>query len=229
MLAGGGFGRRANPVSDYVVEACEVARQVKVPVKVVWTREGRHPRRLLPPDVRAPRGGRARRGGKLVAWNHTIVGPSIIAGTPFEPMMVKDGIDPTSVEGVSDMPYEIPNLNVTLHTIDAGVPLLWWRSVGHSHTGFVVESMMDELAAAAGKDPVEFRRGLMGKHPKALRALDLARRNRAGARSFPRAARAASRWSSPSAAPARRWRRSRSRAASPGCIASSRRSIAASS
>jgi isoquinoline 1-oxidoreductase beta subunit len=174
MLAGGGFGRRANPASDYVIEACEVARQVKVPVKVVWTREddirGGYYRPMYAHRVEAGLDAQ----GRLAGWNHTIAGPSILAGTAFEPMLVKDGIDPTSVEGVADMPYDIPNLNVSLHTIDAGVPLLWWRSVGHSHTGFVVESMMDELAAAAGKDPVDFRRGLMGKHPKALRVLDLA-------------------------------------------------------
>ena len=174
MLAGGGFGRRANPASDYVIEACEVAKKVKVPVKVVWTREddikGGYYRPMYVHRVEAGLDG----AGKLVAWNHTIVGPSIVAGTPFEPMMVKEGIDPTSVEGVSDMPYEIPNLDVTLHTVDAGVPVLWWRSVGHSHTGFVVETMIDELAAAAGKDPVEFRRGLLSKHPRVLRVLDLA-------------------------------------------------------
>ena len=174
LLAGGGFGRRANPDSDYVVEACEVAKRVKVPVKVVWTREddikGGYYRPMYVHRVEAGLDA----SGKLAAWNHTIVGPSIIAGTPFEPMMVKDGIDPTSVEGVSDMPYEIPNLDVSLHSVDVGVPVLGWRSLGHSHTGFVVETMIDELAAAAGKDPVEFRRGLLGKHPKAVRVLDLA-------------------------------------------------------
>jgi isoquinoline 1-oxidoreductase beta subunit len=72
------------------------------------------------------------------------------------------------------MPYDIPNLSVMLHTVDAGVPVLWWRSVGHSHTGFVVETMIDELAAAAGRDPVAFRRALLAKHPRVLRTLDLA-------------------------------------------------------
>ena len=174
MLAGGGFGRRANPVSDYIVEACEVAKEIKVPVKVVWTREddirGGFYRPMYAHRIEAG----VDANGAVNAWNHTIVGPSIVAGTPFEPMMVKDGIDPTSVEGVSDMPYTIPNLNVTLHTVDAGVPVLWWRSVGHSHTGFVVETMVDELAAAAGKDPLAFRRALLDKHPKVLRVLELA-------------------------------------------------------
>jgi isoquinoline 1-oxidoreductase beta subunit len=174
LLAGGGFGRRGNPASDPVIEACELAKQVKVPVKVVWTREddikGGYYRPMYVHRVEAGLDG----SGKPVAWNHTIVGPSILADTPFEPMMVKDGIDPTSVEGVVDMPYEIPNLDVSLHTVDTGIPVLGWRSVGHSHTGFVVETMIDELAAAAGKDPLAFRRSLLTKHPRVLRVLDLA-------------------------------------------------------
>ena len=174
MLAGGGFGRRANPVSDYVIEACEVAKEIKVPVKVVWTREddirGGYYRPMYVHRIEAG----VDAGGAINAWNQTIVGPSIVAGTAFEPMMVKDGIDPTSTEGVADMPYDIPNLQVMLHTVNVGVPVLWWRSVGHSHTGFVVETMIDELAAAGGKDPVALRRELLGKHPRVLKVLELA-------------------------------------------------------
>ena len=174
MLAGGGFGRRANPASDYVIEACEVAKKAKVPVKVVWTREddikGGYYRPMYVHRVQLALDA----GGKVTGWNHVIVGPSILAGTPFEQMLVKDGIDSTSVEGVGDMPYEVPNLDVSLHTVNAGVPVLWWRSVGHSHTGFVVETMIDEAAKAAGKDPVEYRRAMLAKHPRALKTLDLA-------------------------------------------------------
>lgn len=174
MYAGGGFGRRANPVSDYIVEACEVARNVKVPVKVVWTREddikGGFYRPMYVHRVEA---GLDAQGG-IAGWNHTIVGSSIVAGTPFEAMMVKDGIDPTSTEGVVDTPYAIPNLGVTLHTVKTGVPVLWWRSVGHSHSAFVMETMIDELAAAAGKDPVAFRRELLAGQPRVLRTLELA-------------------------------------------------------
>ncbi len=174
MLAGGGFGRRANPASDYIVEACEIAKKVKVPVKVVWTREddirGGYYRPMYVHRVEVGLDGK----GAPVAWKHAIVGPSIIGGTPFEPMMVKDGIDPTSTEGVADTPYDLPNLDVTLHTRNVGVPVLWWRSVGHSHTAFVMETMIDELAAAAGEDPVAFRRRLLAKHPKLVRVLDLA-------------------------------------------------------
>jgi isoquinoline 1-oxidoreductase beta subunit len=174
MLAGGGFGRRANPASDFVVQACEVARRAKVPVKLVWTREddmrGGYYRPAFVHQVEVGLDGQ----GAIAAWNHRLAGPSILAGTPFEPMMVKDGIDPTSVEGVADTPYAIPNLQVTLHTIDAGVPVLWWRSVGHSHSAFVMETMMDELAAAAGQDPVEFRRALLASKPRVKNVLEVA-------------------------------------------------------
>jgi isoquinoline 1-oxidoreductase beta subunit len=88
--------------------------------------------------------------------------------------MVKDGVDDTSVEGVSDTPYDIPNFAVTLHSPKSAIPSLWWRSVGHSHTAFVMETMIDELAAAAGEDPVAFRRKLLAKHPRVLAALELA-------------------------------------------------------
>jgi len=174
MLAGGGFGRRANPVSDYVVEACEIAKQAKVPVKTVWTREddirGGFYRPMYVHRVEAGLDA----NGALTAWNHVIVGSSIVGGTPFEAMMVKDGVDPTSVEGVADTPYAIPNMQVTLVTAKPGVPVLWWRSVGHSHTAFVMETMIDELAAQAKKDPVAYRRELLAKNPKMLGVLELA-------------------------------------------------------
>ncbi len=174
LPAGGGFGRRANPASDYVIEACEIAKSVKVPVKTVWTREddirGGYYRPMYVHRVEAGLDAK----GAIVGWNHAIVGQSIIAGTAFEPFLVKEGIDETSVEGVSDTPYDIPNLAVTLHSPRSPVTSLWWRSVGHSHTAFVMETMIDELAAMAGKDPVEYRRGLLAKHPRVLATLDLA-------------------------------------------------------
>jgi len=112
-------------------------------------------------------------GGKPVAWTHTIVGQSILAGTPFE-SMVKGGIDDASVEGAADLAYAVPNLYVDLHSPRPGVPVLWWRSVGHSHTAFVVESFIDELAHAAGKDPFEYRRALLGSQPRHKGVLELA-------------------------------------------------------
>jgi isoquinoline 1-oxidoreductase beta subunit len=173
MLAGGGFGRRANPVSDYVVEACQIAKRVKKPVKTVWTREddirGGYYRPMYVHRVEVGLDAQ----NKIAVWNHAIVGPSILAGTPFEPMMVKDGIDSTSTEGVADTPYAIPNMQVMLHSQDVGVPVLWWRSVGNSHTAFVMETMIDELAAAAGQDPVVYRRALLGDKPRVLKTLEL--------------------------------------------------------
>ena len=171
---GGGFGRRANPASDFVVQAVTVAKAVKKPVKVVWSREddmrGGYYRPMWHDRISAGLDS----GGNLTAWQHTIVGQSIAVGTPFEQAMVKDGIDATSVEGASTIPYAIPNLLVDLHTTRVGVPVLWWRSVGHSHTAFVVESFMDEAAHAAGKDPVAFRRSLLTKHPRHRGVLELA-------------------------------------------------------
>jgi isoquinoline 1-oxidoreductase beta subunit len=111
--------------------------------------------------------------GDAVAWQHRVVGQSIMKGTPFEGF-IQNGIDPTSIEGVADMAYAIPNLQVELHTTELGVPIQWWRSVGHTHTAFAVETFMDELAAAAGKDPVEFRLALLGKAPRHAGVLKLA-------------------------------------------------------
>ena len=174
MIAGGGFGRRANPTSDYVIEAVEIALKAKLPVKTVWTREddikGGYYRPMYVHRVNAGLDA----AGKIVAWDHTVVGQSIIAGTAFEPMMVKGGIDATSVEGVTDTPYDIPNMQTSLHTTQTGVPVLWWRSVGHTHTAFVMETMMDDLAKEAGKDPVAFRRDHLGKHPRIANVLAMA-------------------------------------------------------
>ena len=168
---GGGFGRRASTGSDFVIEATQVAKALGQPVKVIRTRED---------DMRA---GYYRpmwydrveacldKKGYPLAWHHRIVGQSIIAGTPFESAMVKNGIDNTSVEGAADTPYDIPNLQVELHSPKNGVPVLWWRSVGHSHTAFVMESFMDDLAHKAGKDPYQYRRTLLAKHPRHMKAL----------------------------------------------------------
>ena len=112
--------------------------------------------------------------GMPLAWHHRIVGQSIIAGTPFESAMVKDGIDDTSVEGAANTPYAIPNLQVELHSPKNAVPVLWWRSVGHSHTAFVMESFLDELAHKTGKDPYQYRRTLLAKHPRTLKVLETA-------------------------------------------------------
>jgi isoquinoline 1-oxidoreductase beta subunit len=171
---GGGFGRRANPMSDFVVEAVQVAKAVGKPVKVVWTREddmrGGYYRPMWMDQVDASIGS----DGKPVIWKHTIVGQSIVAGTPFENFLTKDGIDVTSVEGAATMPYAIPNMEVGLHSPKNAVPVQWWRSVGHSHTAFVVETMMDELAYLAGQDAVQYRLTLLEKSPRHAGVLKLA-------------------------------------------------------
>ncbi|MBI5101926.1 MAG: xanthine dehydrogenase family protein molybdopterin-binding subunit [Nitrospirae bacterium] len=174
MFLGGGFGRRANPRSDFVSEAVHVAKALKKPVKVIWTREddihGGYYRPMWHDRISAGIDEK----GMPVAWRHTIAGQSIIKGTLFEQGFIKDGIDKTSVEGAADIPYSIPNVYVDLHSTDVNVPVLWWRSVGHSHTAFVVESFMDELAHAAGKDPYEYRMALLDKHPRHRAVLEIA-------------------------------------------------------
>jgi len=173
---GGGFGRRANPHSDFVTEAVHVAKASGKTVKVVWTREddihGGYYRPMWLSRMRAALG----KDGKPVAWKNTIVGQSIIAGTPFAAMMIKDGVDVTSVEGAADAPYldAIAAHRVELHSPTSPITVLWWRSVGHSNTGFVVESFIDELAHAANKDPLEYRRMLLPPASRERRALDLA-------------------------------------------------------
>ena len=176
QFLGGGFGRRATPTSDFVTEAVHVAKAAGRPVKTVWTREddvrGGYYRPAYLHRVKVGLGA----DGRLAAWSHTLVGQSILIGTPFEPMMVKDGIDATSVEGVADSPYlkEIADHRVELHSPKSPIPVLWWRSVGHSYNAFVMESMIDELAAAAGKDPAAYRRALLAGHPRHLGVLELA-------------------------------------------------------
>ncbi len=181
LYAGGSFGRRANPHSDYLLEAAAIAKSFSKPnpIKLVWGREDdMRAGYYRPMYVHALKAGLDEKGN-LVAWQHTIVGQSILAGTAFEPMMVKDGVDATSVEGAANLPYAIPNLLVTLHSPKAGVPVQWWRSVGSTHTAFATECFLDECARAGGKDPVALRRALLAKHPRHLAALDLAVR-RAG-------------------------------------------------
>jgi len=167
MLAGGTFGRRATPDSHLAAEAAEAAKAIgpNRPVKLVWTREDDlHGGYYRPLFVHRLRGAVDK--GKIVAWTDTIVGQSFMKGSPFESVMVKDGIDATSVEGSKEIPYEVADFRCELHTTEVGVPTLWWRSVGHTHTGYAVECFIDELLQAAGKDPVAGRLELMGKAPR---------------------------------------------------------------
>jgi isoquinoline 1-oxidoreductase beta subunit len=172
---GGGFGRRANPRSDFVSEAVHVAKASGMPVKVIWTREDDMRGGFYRPQFfhRVQVGVGAE--GLPSAWHHTIVCQSLLKGTPFEAGM-QDGIDSSSVEGTVDSPYvtDLADYRVDLHTPDSPVTVLWLRSVGHTHTAFVMESTIDELAKSANVDPLEYRRKLLAKHPRHLGVLNLA-------------------------------------------------------
>lgn len=178
QMAGGGFGRRATPSSDYVAEACHIAKATRAagidaPVRMIWSRED---------DVK---GGyyrpmhvhRAEIGldadGKVVAWDHVIVGQSLAKGTAFEGFMVKNGVDTTTVEGMKE-PYDLP-MRLSAHHPDLNAPVLWWRSVGSTHTGYVMETLIDEIARFAKQDPVAYRLQQFGdKHPRHKAALEIA-------------------------------------------------------
>ena len=171
---GGGFGRRANPQSDFVVEAVHVAKVAGAPVKVIWTREDDMQGGWYRPAFLHAIEGGIDASGDAVSWRSRSVGQSIMAGTPFAAMMKGKEYDPASVEGIDDLPYAIPNVAVESHQAEINVPVQWLRSVGHSHTAFAVECFMDELAALARKDPYQFRRALLQKQPRYLGVLDLA-------------------------------------------------------
>ncbi|MCW6510358.1 xanthine dehydrogenase family protein molybdopterin-binding subunit [Lichenifustis flavocetrariae] len=176
VWAGGSFGRRATPNGDYFGELAAIMAKTdqKRPIHLVYTRED---------DIK---GGRYRpmfyhameaaldTNGGIAAWHHRLVGQSFMKGTAFEPVMFKEGVDATAVEGVADMPYAIPNLLVEWHDAPSPVSTLWWRSVGHSHTAQAVEVMMDDLAHAAAKNPVDFRLALLKDHPRHVGVLKLA-------------------------------------------------------
>ncbi|MEZ0227289.1 MAG: molybdopterin cofactor-binding domain-containing protein [Planctomycetota bacterium] len=172
-LLGGGFGRRAVFDGHFVREAVELSKALECPVKTIWTRED---------DIRGgyyrPRALHAFKGGldasgAPVAWEHRIVCPSFMIGSPLEKFVVKDGIDATAVEGATELPYAIANQRIEWHNPPSGVPGHFWRSVGHSHVAFAVESFVDELAHAAGEDPLAYRLKLVAKHPRRKRLLEL--------------------------------------------------------
>ncbi len=168
LYAGGSFGRRAQPSSHLAAEAAAALKAGPDgrPLKLVWTREddikGGYYRPIYVHRMRAG----LDENGDIVAWQHRIAGQSIVAGSPFEGALVKDGIDKTSVEGGNALPYRIPNFSAELHTMPAGVPVLWWRAVGSTHTGFSVEAFLDELLVEAKRDPVEGRLKLLADSPR---------------------------------------------------------------
>ncbi|KIC17288.1 xanthine dehydrogenase family protein molybdopterin-binding subunit [Leisingera sp. ANG-Vp] len=163
MFAGGSFGRRATPTADYQVEAAlafALTDRTR-PVKLVWSREdditGGYYRPAVAHKVRVGLDA----DGNITGWDHRVAAQSIMKGTAFEPMIVHNGVDHSSVEGTADSPYRIPGQFVGLTDVAKATTVLWWRSVGHTHTAYVMETMMDEAARAAGRDPVEFRLALL--------------------------------------------------------------------
>ncbi len=174
--AGGSFGLRATPGADYFAEAASIvaAWDGRAPVHLVWTREddmaGGYYRPTVFHSVKAGLDDK----GAITGWRHTIVGKSIMIGSPFEAMIVKNGIDATTVEGASDTPYQIPAYRFDVHNGREGVPVLWWRSVGHTHTAHVMEVVIDELAHAANVDPVAYRLSLLARAPRLSAVLKLA-------------------------------------------------------
>ncbi len=173
QFCGGGFGRRAVPDGHFVSEAVQLSKKLKVPVKVIWSREDDMRGGYYRPRARHDLSAATDDKGMPTGWKHRIVCPSFIVGTPFEAVMVKNGVDDTAVEGANEIPYDIPHMLVDWKMAPGGVPGLWWRSVGHSHTAFAVESFIDELAHAAGQDPYQFRLSLFGKQPRHKRILDV--------------------------------------------------------
>ncbi|MBD3812831.1 MAG: xanthine dehydrogenase family protein molybdopterin-binding subunit [Betaproteobacteria bacterium] len=177
LYAGGSFGRRASSHSDYVLEAAQIVKAIngRAPVKLVWMREDDMRAGYYRPLFHHALEAALDDKGRLTGWRHRLVGQSIVAGTAFEKNLVKDGIDQVSVEGAANLPYAIPNMKVDLHTPkDIPVPVLWWRSVGSSHTAYSTETFLDQVAGAMGKDPVALRLELLAKHPRHAGVLKLA-------------------------------------------------------
>ncbi len=164
---GTGFGRRFE--TDFAEEAIEASKAASRPVKVIWKREEDIGNDYFRPGNISRIEGGLDDKGKLTAWSHRIAVPSIFGRVM--PERIKNGIDPASVDGIEETPYEFPNFRVEFVQIDTPVPVGFWRSVGNSHNGFTIESFMDEMANAAGKDPVEFRLDLLKNNPRARRLI----------------------------------------------------------
>lgn len=189
-LAGGGFGRRSYPGHDFVREAVmlgKAAQALKAPIKLIWTREDDIRGGAYRPAAATRFTGTLDERGQLTSLTNRVVVQSIGATTPFKDAIVKNGVDALSVEGsVAQLRYAVPHVHADLHTPDCGVPVTWMRSVGHSFNAYGVETFIDELAFAAGRDPYQFRRTLLEKQPRHLAVLDAVARRAA--------------WSSPPAA-----------------------------
>lgn len=173
LYAGGSFGRRGNAWADYLADTVAIAKADGSgrPVKLVWMREDDMRAGFYRPAYLHALAAKVDENGRIIAWRQRIVGQSIAAGTPLDSGAP---VDATSVEGAANMPYDIPNLAVELHTTKLGVPILWWRSVGSTHTAYAVEAFLDDIARGTKQDPVELRRSLLAEHPRHLAVLNLA-------------------------------------------------------
>ena len=175
LYAGGSFGRRGNPQSDFQSETAHIIKAMakRVPVKLIWTREDDMQAGFYRPLNYHTLEAGLDDEGNIIAWHHRIVGQSILAGTMLNSVLLEKGNDPMTMDGAKDIPYIMPNILVDLHTPKVNVPVLWWRSVAHTHTAFV-ETFIDELAVEANKDPIEFRRSQLAGQSRLLNVLNLA-------------------------------------------------------
>lgn len=167
---GGGFGRRAE--QDFVAEAVELSKAMGAPVQVTWSREDDMQHDFYRPAVMVKLWAGLDGAGKPAVLKARIAGPSIMSR--FFPGSVKNGLDDTATEGIATLKYDVPNFLVEYLLTEPGVPVGFWRSVGNSHNGYIAECFVDEMAKAAGKDPFEFRRGLLAKDARQRGVLELA-------------------------------------------------------
>jgi isoquinoline 1-oxidoreductase beta subunit len=182
-LIGGGFGRRLEV--DGVIRAVQIAQHVDGPVKVVWTREEDIQHDMYRPYFFDRMSAGLDEKGMPIAWHHRFAGSSILAR--WLPPAFNNGLDPDTTDGAINLTYALPNMHVEYLRVEPpGIPTAFWRSVGPSHNVFVVESFMDELAAAAKQDPVKYRRALLDKTPRAKAVLDLAAEKAGWGQNLPR-------------------------------------------
>ncbi|RDE19525.1 xanthine dehydrogenase family protein molybdopterin-binding subunit [Motiliproteus coralliicola] len=168
LYAGGSFGRRATPTADYHVEAALAYALLgqKLPVKLIWSREDDIRGGYYRPMAQHRASIGLDENGQIIGWDHRITAKSILIGSPFESVMVHNGIDHTTIEGVADSLYTLPKMSVGVTNFETPVPVLWWRSVGHTHNAYVIESLIDMLAHETERDPVELRLSLLDRSHK---------------------------------------------------------------
>jgi isoquinoline 1-oxidoreductase beta subunit len=173
VYAGGSFGRRGNKVSDYIVEAANLAKLVKKPIKIHWTREDDMKGGFYRPMTfhRAEIGFDAK--NHLSGWRHQVVGQSVVAGSVLEAMMVHNGVEELVVEGVAHTPYDVADFSVNMQSPAPNITTSWWRSVGHTHTAYVMETLVDEIAHQMKKNPMALRKQWLKKSPRHLAVLAL--------------------------------------------------------